>query len=163
MPTQIQSQKRKTGIIAPKRFVQRLKRDNELFRSYMHQVSHSNLPFSVQYYRQSCAIKPSTGQLSRPANLETKFAPWSSSKCVTWPMQDAHEFLNYLLNECSELLEKEAKACKKRESASEYVSSSSAPAQQQQQADVPPMQPEAASSSQGQAPPATWVHELFQV
>ena len=35
---QIQSQKRKAGILAPKRFVQRLKRDNELFRSYMHQA-----------------------------------------------------------------------------------------------------------------------------
>ncbi len=37
-PPQIQSQKRKAGILAPKRFVQRLKRDNELFRSYMHQA-----------------------------------------------------------------------------------------------------------------------------
>ena len=36
---QIHSQKKKTGVIAPKRFVQRLKKDNELFRSYMHQVS----------------------------------------------------------------------------------------------------------------------------
>ena len=31
-------------------------------------------------------------------------------------LQDAHEFLNYLLNECSELLEKEAKARKAAES-----------------------------------------------
>ncbi len=77
-------------------------------------------------------------------------------------MQDAHEFLNYLLNECSELLEKEAKARKEPGSASGYVSSSSAPAQQQL-ADGPSQQPEAASSSQSQAPPATWVHELFQV
>ena len=28
-------------MIAPKRFVQRLKKDNELFRSYMHQVKLS--------------------------------------------------------------------------------------------------------------------------
>ncbi|QDZ21745.1 ubiquitin carboxyl-terminal hydrolase [Chloropicon primus] len=34
---QIHTQKKKTGVIAPKRFVQRLKKDNELFRSYMHQ------------------------------------------------------------------------------------------------------------------------------
>ncbi|KAH9611529.1 hypothetical protein KSS87_003424 [Heliosperma pusillum] len=33
----INSQKKKTGVIAPKRFVQRLKKQNELFRSYMHQ------------------------------------------------------------------------------------------------------------------------------
>ncbi|KAJ7294344.1 hypothetical protein O6H91_Y264700 [Diphasiastrum complanatum] len=58
--TQINSQKKKTGVIAPKRFVQRVKKQNELFRSYMH--------------------------------------------------QDAHEFLNFLLNELVDILEKEAKA-----------------------------------------------------
>ena len=41
---QINSQKKRTGVIAPKRFVQRLKRDNELFRSYMHQVSSTEEP-----------------------------------------------------------------------------------------------------------------------
>ncbi|XP_043697618.1 ubiquitin carboxyl-terminal hydrolase 3-like isoform X2 [Telopea speciosissima] len=35
--SQISSQKKKTGVIAPKRFVQRVKKQNELFRSYMHQ------------------------------------------------------------------------------------------------------------------------------
>ncbi|XP_047318346.1 ubiquitin carboxyl-terminal hydrolase 4-like [Impatiens glandulifera] len=60
--TQISSQKKKTGVIAPKRFVQRLKKQNELFRSYMH--------------------------------------------------QDAHEFLNFLLNELVDILEKEALATK---------------------------------------------------
>ncbi|CAI7919353.1 unnamed protein product, partial [Closterium sp. NIES-53] len=34
---QINSQKRKTGVIAPRRFVQRVKKQKELFRSYMHQ------------------------------------------------------------------------------------------------------------------------------
>ncbi|KAG6548356.1 hypothetical protein Mapa_010135 [Marchantia paleacea] len=61
--TQINSQKKKTGVIAPKRFVQRVKKQNELFRSYMH--------------------------------------------------QDAHEFLNFLLNELVDILEKEAKASSK--------------------------------------------------
>ncbi|MCE0481812.1 Ubiquitin carboxyl-terminal hydrolase 3, partial [Datura stramonium] len=60
--TGISSQKKKTGVIAPKRFVQRLKKQNEIFRSYMH--------------------------------------------------QDAHEFLNYLLNELVDILEKEASAAK---------------------------------------------------
>lgn len=44
---QISSQKKKTGVIAPKRFVLRLKKQNEIFRSYMHQVSFftkKNLP-----------------------------------------------------------------------------------------------------------------------
>ncbi|KAI8540801.1 hypothetical protein RHMOL_Rhmol08G0013200 [Rhododendron molle] len=60
--SQISSQKKKTGVIAPKRFVQRLKKQNEIFRSYMH--------------------------------------------------QDAHEFLNYLLNELVDILEKESHAAK---------------------------------------------------
>uniref|UniRef100_A0A453IYV5 ubiquitinyl hydrolase 1 n=1 Tax=Aegilops tauschii subsp. strangulata TaxID=200361 RepID=A0A453IYV5_AEGTS len=38
--SQISNQKKKTGVIAPKRFIQRLKKQNELFRSYMHQVIH---------------------------------------------------------------------------------------------------------------------------
>ncbi len=37
---QIQASKKKTGVIPPRKFVQRLKKDNELFRSYMHQVGH---------------------------------------------------------------------------------------------------------------------------
>ncbi|CAL9150160.1 unnamed protein product, partial [Musa hybrid cultivar] len=60
--TQISSQKKKTGVIAPKRFVQRVKKQNEYFRSYMH--------------------------------------------------QDAHEFLNFLLNELADILEKESDAAK---------------------------------------------------
>ncbi|PKA52947.1 Ubiquitin carboxyl-terminal hydrolase 3 [Apostasia shenzhenica] len=59
---QISSSRRKTGVIAPKRFVQRVKKQNELFRSYMH--------------------------------------------------QDAHEFLNFLLNELVDILEKEANDAK---------------------------------------------------
>ncbi|CAI9263435.1 unnamed protein product [Lactuca saligna] len=35
--TQISTQKKKTGGIAPKRFVQRVKKENELFRGYTHQ------------------------------------------------------------------------------------------------------------------------------
>nr|GMC67477.1 ubiquitin carboxyl-terminal hydrolase 3 [Ipomoea batatas] len=59
---QISSQKKKTGVVGPKRFVQKLKKQNEIFRSYMH--------------------------------------------------QDAHEFLNYLLNELVDILEKESNAVK---------------------------------------------------
>ncbi|PSS36690.1 Ubiquitin carboxyl-terminal hydrolase [Actinidia chinensis var. chinensis] len=60
--SQISLQKKKTGVLPPKRFVQRLKKQNEIFRSYMH--------------------------------------------------QDAHEFLNYLLNELVDILEKESHAAK---------------------------------------------------
>uniref|UniRef100_A0A0A9DLE7 Uncharacterized protein n=1 Tax=Arundo donax TaxID=35708 RepID=A0A0A9DLE7_ARUDO len=41
--SQISQAKKKTGVIAPKRFVQRVKKQNELFRSYMHQVTYTNL------------------------------------------------------------------------------------------------------------------------
>ncbi|CAI9763558.1 unnamed protein product [Fraxinus pennsylvanica] len=66
--SQISSQKRKTGVIAPKRFVQRLRKQNEIFRSYMH--------------------------------------------------QDAHEFLNYLLNELVDILEKDAHTSKSNQESS---------------------------------------------
>ncbi|MQL90466.1 hypothetical protein Taro_023065 [Colocasia esculenta] len=55
--TQISSQKKKMGVIGPKCFVQRVKKQHDLFRSYMH--------------------------------------------------QDVHEFLNFLLNEFADILEKE--------------------------------------------------------
>lgn len=46
---QITSQKKKTGVIAPKRFVQRVKKENEIFRSYMHQVINAD-PVPFGYY-----------------------------------------------------------------------------------------------------------------
>ncbi|XP_004502418.1 ubiquitin carboxyl-terminal hydrolase 4-like isoform X1 [Cicer arietinum] len=98
--SQINSQKRKTGVISPKRFIQRLKKQNELFRSYMH--------------------------------------------------QDAHEFLNYLLNEVVDTLEKEAHAAKVNQKTS------------------PPSEKIADGPKSGLAngaknePLATWVHKSFQ-
>ena len=35
---QISSSKKKTGVVSPRRFIAQLKRDNELFSGYMHQV-----------------------------------------------------------------------------------------------------------------------------
>lgn len=82
----ISNAKKKTGAIAPRRFIDQLKEDNELFASFMH--------------------------------------------------QDAHEFLNYLLNEVCDLLEKEEKA----------------------------KRPAAAGPKSGQSPQTvkTWVHDIFQ-
>ncbi|KAK2982332.1 hypothetical protein RJ640_009029 [Escallonia rubra] len=98
--TQISTQKKKTGVVAPKRFVQRVKKQNELFRGYMH--------------------------------------------------QDAHEFLNFLLNELVDILEKESVAAKSSPETSSL--------------------PEKSANGQmnGQAngfkkePLVTWVHENFQ-
>lgn len=61
----IHSQRKKTGVLAPKKFVNKLRKENELFRGYMH--------------------------------------------------QDAHEFLNYLLNEVAETLQREQKDQKKEQ------------------------------------------------
>eukprot|EP00249_Psilotum_nudum_P020728 c27820_g2_i1 orf=254-1048(+) len=97
---QINSQKKKTGVIAPKRFVQRVKKQNELFRSYMH--------------------------------------------------QDAHEFLNYLLNELVDILEKEAKAGK---------SGSEVPVQTDRMVNGVVS---GLSNGSHQQPVVTWVHKLFQ-
>ncbi|KAJ9564772.1 hypothetical protein OSB04_000738 [Centaurea solstitialis] len=98
--TQISSQKKKTGVIAPKRFVQRLKKQNEIFRSYMH--------------------------------------------------QDAHEFLNYLLNELVDILEKESHAAK-----SDPESSSSSE-------QIANGLKSALTNGHMREPLVTWVHKNFQ-
>jgi len=41
----INSQRKKTGVVAPKKFVQKLKKENELFRGYMHQDAHEFLNY----------------------------------------------------------------------------------------------------------------------
>lgn len=99
--TQINSQKKKTGVIAPKRFVQRVKKQNELFRSYMH--------------------------------------------------QDAHEFLNFLLNELVDILEKEAKAAK----------SNSGPQASSEKA-VANGSVNGSANGNHKEPIVTWVHKIFQ-
>ncbi|CAI9266079.1 unnamed protein product [Lactuca saligna] len=68
---QISTQKKKIDVIAPKRFVQRVKKEHELFCGYMH--------------------------------------------------QDAHEFLNFLLNKLFDILEKETKGTKEHSSPPEKI------------------------------------------
>ena len=85
---EIASQNKRTGVYSPKRFIARLKRDNELFRSFMH--------------------------------------------------QDAHEFFNYTLNECCEILESEARAAR-------------GPAAETDD-----------DATNDRAPITTWIHEIFQ-
>lgn len=97
--TQISSQKKKTGVVAPKKFVQRVKKENEVFRTFMH--------------------------------------------------QDAHEFLNFLLNELVDILEKEAKAAKTSpKGASEHVANG-------QSHTIP-------NGLHKEEPSVTWVHQNFQ-
>ncbi|KAG6406780.1 hypothetical protein SASPL_134391 [Salvia splendens] len=70
--SQINSQKKKTGVIAPKRFVQRLRKENDVFRGYMHQDAHEFLNFLlnqlVDILEKEC-IKPTTENVSNgPSN-----------------------------------------------------------------------------------------------
>ncbi|KAK4777068.1 hypothetical protein SAY86_005756 [Trapa natans] len=72
--TQISSQKKKTGVIAPKRFVQRLKKQNELFRSYMHQDAHEFLIFLLNELvdileKEARAAKNDSETLSPPEKI----------------------------------------------------------------------------------------------
>ena len=86
-------------------------------------------------------------------------------------LQDAHEFLNYLLNECSELLEKEAKARKATEgpTAGENNADSASQADwQQRQRQESGRKAESNGAGVVAAlkqapPPPTWIHDLFQV
>jgi len=95
--SQISASKKKTGVIAPKRFIQMVKKLNEYFRGYMH--------------------------------------------------QDAHEFLNFLLNEIVDILEKESSSAKvsPKTTSPEKVSNG------------------AAVDGVRKEPLVTWVHKNFQV
>ncbi|KAL6560720.1 Ubiquitin carboxyl-terminal hydrolase 3 [Orobanche gracilis] len=97
--SQISSQKKKTGVIAPKRFVHRVRRENESFRGYMH--------------------------------------------------QDAHEFLNFLLNELVDILEKESQKV-----SSEPQTSSAEGAINEPNSDQ--------VNGVHKEPLVTWVHKNFQ-
>jgi hypothetical protein len=114
---QISTQKKKTGVIAPKRFVQRLKKENELFRSYMH--------------------------------------------------QDAHEFLNFLLNELAENLEKEERVHRESEPSTPSTSEGHADGGYERANGHMNGQPngvtESAKSGGQSRPTKTWVHDIFQV
>eukprot|EP00002_Diphylleia_rotans_P032464 TRINITY_DN6822_c0_g1_i1.p1 TRINITY_DN6822_c0_g1~~TRINITY_DN6822_c0_g1_i1.p1 ORF type:complete len:301 (+),score=65.06 TRINITY_DN6822_c0_g1_i1:53-955(+) len=88
--TSIATQKKRTGVVAPKRFIQKLRKENELFRGYMH--------------------------------------------------QDAHEFLNFLLNTIAETLEKQQKASIENVTSMESI-------------------PPSLRCSEGKK---TWIHEIFE-
>ena len=226
-------------MLAPKRFVQRLKKDNELFRSYMHQVtpcpvpslcldllhrpapiSHAWWPLNFNtlgtfsealYHGCTCKMPRHLLHLRQALQDPHKLLPYhhlglsnmrvkaerscgttlasacceqllrhqqqhqdsilTPLRCCCCALQDAHEFLNYLLNECSELLEKEAKAKRPADlpSAAENADSSSQQEQQQQRqesgqsAESSSSEPAEAAPPKKAAPPPTWIHDLFQV
>uniref|UniRef100_A0A3B3R3M6 Ubiquitin specific peptidase 12 n=1 Tax=Paramormyrops kingsleyae TaxID=1676925 RepID=A0A3B3R3M6_9TELE len=96
----IATQKKKVGVIPPKKFISRLRKENELFDNYM--------------------------------------------------QQDAHEFLNYLLNTIADLLQEERG--QERQQNGRLVQNGGGPA--------------GPTATEGEevhkAPQQTWVHEIFQ-
>ncbi|TXG60663.1 hypothetical protein EZV62_015236 [Acer yangbiense] len=121
--TQISSQKKKTGVIAPKRFVQRLKKQNELFRSYMHQFVGKTGGMQIIVFS---VVSLGYALLKFVVLPKVHVEDWNGSPIfwgdveginiyfLSYPfsVQDAHEFLNFLLNELVDILEKEAQAAK---------------------------------------------------
>ena len=113
---QISAQRKKTGYISPRKFVGKVKSENELFSGYMH--------------------------------------------------QDAHEFLNYLLNDVSETLEKEVKAAKANggsaypSKATLHTANGQFHARTASLQTLQKLQEQANGGSAG--PLRTWVDELFQ-
>ncbi|PFX19475.1 Ubiquitin carboxyl-terminal hydrolase 46 [Stylophora pistillata] len=101
----IASQKKKVGVLAPKKFVARLRKENELFDNYM--------------------------------------------------QQDAHEFLNYLLNTIADLLqgEKAKEKEKDKHSSTSSVSSKSS---------VSSAGTTNGGSQQNNKTEPTWVHDIFE-
>lgn len=101
----IASQKKKVGVLAPKKFVARLRKENELFDNYM--------------------------------------------------QQDAHEFLNYLLNTIADLLqaEKAKEKDKDKHSSTSSVSSKSS---------VSSAGTTNGGSQQNNKTEPTWVHDIFE-
>ncbi|PHT98052.1 Ubiquitin carboxyl-terminal hydrolase 46 [Capsicum chinense] len=110
--SQISSQKKKTGVIAPRRFVQRVRKQNELFRDR----GRTKYDFLISF--------------------------------LNHDVLDAHEFLNFLLNELVDILEKESHATKSLTASSpEKVSNGSCNGH---------------TNGVKKEPLVTWVHKNFQ-
>lgn len=241
-PPQVNSQKKKCGFVSPRRFVSRVKLENVLFSSYMHQagrhagVSHpasqvwgswpsggdrqkrgamtavssarktlsSNSSRSIFERPSRCcypAARTRVQQPAQPVTLQTRpphtvinqnhycpVQPPTSTRARAPPraaQQDAHEFLNWLLNDISEVLEKEERAAQsaaRRASRDASRVSSRASSRAQSPTKVrsptkqhggggpgrsPSLQLLSAAAAKAAAarnrPVRTWVHDLFQV
>ncbi|KAK8779433.1 ubiquitin-specific protease 12/46 [Amblyomma americanum] len=110
----IANQKKKTGTIAPKKFIARLRKENELFDNYM--------------------------------------------------QQDAHEFLNYLLNTIADILQAEKQQGSQANSKGNKCTSDGAhpPGGPMASAGATQSAQNQAGGTQPPKPEPTWVHDIFQ-
>ncbi len=79
--SQINSAKKKTGVISPKKFVQRLKRDNDLFSGYMHQASDARVWRAPRLAVGAAGEAHALAQLPRPP---TRLLRSSKPVAQTW-------------------------------------------------------------------------------
>jgi hypothetical protein len=158
----ISNQRRRCGVHAPRRFIAKLRSENELFNNQMHQVrrgSHHQARAAAACVQRACSVRAQSRthravcvRCACGVHPRTHGGRESRRPCTHAPthgvhwLQDAHEFLNYLLNECAELLEKREKK---------------AGGQAAAQAGS-----EASASDEPSAPapykPKTWIHALFE-
>ena len=139
----ISNQRRRCGVHAPRRFIAKLRNENELFNNQMHQVCHA----PRHRARAAAACVHSHGAVHPPTHARTHPRTHPPTRGALRCLQDAHEFLNYLLNEAAELLEKREK--KATGQAAGRAGS------------------EASASDEPSAPPPpykakTWIHSIFE-
>ncbi|KAL3620937.1 Ubiquitin carboxyl-terminal hydrolase 3 [Castilleja foliolosa] len=85
--SQISLQKKKTGVIAPRRFVQRVRKENESYRSYMHQDAHEFLNFLLNHLvdilEKECETVTSEGVSTEPSNDQVNGGV-KKAPSITW-------------------------------------------------------------------------------
>eukprot|EP01113_Clastostelium_recurvatum_P041084 TRINITY_DN6476_c0_g1_i2.p1 TRINITY_DN6476_c0_g1~~TRINITY_DN6476_c0_g1_i2.p1 ORF type:complete len:377 (-),score=67.88 TRINITY_DN6476_c0_g1_i2:25-1155(-) len=93
--TTISSNKRRSGTIAPKRFISRLRKDNELFRSYMHQDAHEFLNYMLNVVSEALTAeqKQQQAQTLRPVETEGQTND-GSTKDTSQPSKQAPTFVD---------------------------------------------------------------------
>jgi len=85
----IATHRKRTGVIAPKKFITQLRKDNELFRSYMHQDAHEFLNYilnvvSEMLVQEQKGKRASTNSdINNNAHNENELTTSSSSSSIT--------------------------------------------------------------------------------
>ncbi|KAI8834495.1 hypothetical protein BC829DRAFT_365611 [Chytridium lagenaria] len=95
----ISSQRKKTGVVAPSQFVTKLKKDNELFRSTMHQDAHEFLNYTLNSIAETL-LQHKKQTLDRNRKSGEEPSSEDASKCDPVPASWVHElFEGQLTNE----------------------------------------------------------------
>ena len=148
------SQKKRSGTVAPRRFIAKLRKDNGPCVCVCRPVLPTR---SDKGQRQAL-----THNLERVGRF-----PCFLELFRGYMHQDAHEFLNYLLNEIAETLLKEQAALKQRQAAGGKAVAPPEPAAAGDARAVAKSPDPSISSADGSGsgafrPPPTWVHEIFE-